>query len=117
MKSSALSPYLSCICNARAVAINPALTPSKSLYKHREDVSAEADYRQLEASAAAKTDLPSRVVVIGMSDDVGDPRTNGLLLKEETQTVLLDMGNQIELPYYAMIAGLVRQLAVTARPA
>jgi predicted esterase YcpF (UPF0227 family) len=107
--------YLARVCNARAVIVNPSLTPSKSLQKYGETVETLAGYQRLEALELVQTNLPPRVVVIGMKDDVVDPRTNGLLLKNQTQTVLLEMGHRIEPAFYNTIAGLIRQLAVLPR--
>jgi predicted esterase YcpF (UPF0227 family) len=103
--------YLARVCNVRAVLINPALAPSSSLHKHGENAATLAGYQQLEAAEKVQVHRPARVVVIGLRDDVVDPRTNGLLLKDDVQTVMLDMGHRVEPAYVETIAGLARQLA------
>jgi predicted esterase YcpF (UPF0227 family) len=103
--------YLARVCNARAVLVNPALKPSGSLHKYDESAATLAGYAQLEATEKAQAHRPERVVVIGTRDEVVDPRTNGLTLKDEAQTVMLDMGHRIEPAYVETIAGLVRALA------
>lgn len=103
--------YLALTCNRPAVIVNPTLTPSASLRKYGENAQVLAGYKHLEALAQSATHRPARIVVVGMRDDVVDPRPNGLSMKGEVTTVMLDMGHRIEPAFYDTIAGLVRQSA------
>lgn len=100
--------------NAPAVIVNPATKPSTSLHKYGEDANVLATYERFEAQVDAQPHRPSRVVVLGSRDDVVDPRANGLLLKDNTETVWLDMGHRIEPAFYETIATLVRATAAQA---
>lgn len=103
--------YLALVSNLPAVIVNPSLRPSASLHKYGELPKVLAGYKHLEALAESALFRPSRVVVVGMLDDVVDPRTNGLLLREGVSTVMLNMGHRIDPAFYGTIAGLVQELA------
>lgn len=105
------SNYLALTANVPAVIVNPTLQPSVSLHNYGENARVLAGYKHLEALTAQTRHRPTRIVVVGIRDDVVDPRTNGLLLKEEATTVMLDMGHRIEPAFYQTIAELVRKLA------
>lgn len=94
-----------------AVIVNPSIQPSGSLHKYGEDAKVLAAYQSLEAQERARLNEPRRVVVLGSRDEVVDPRTNGMLLKGNTETVWVDMGHRIEPAFYGTIADLVRGLA------
>jgi predicted esterase YcpF (UPF0227 family) len=102
--------HLALLNNVPAVIVNPALRPSSSLHKYGEDALVLAGYKHLEALTEQAQHRPSRSVVVGTRDDVVDPRTNGMTLRDGVTTVLLDMGHRIEPAFYPTIAGLVRQL-------
>jgi predicted esterase YcpF (UPF0227 family) len=97
--------------NAPSIIVNPSTKPSTSLHKYGEDAKSLASYERFEAQIDAQPHRPSRVVVLGSRDNVVDPRTNGLLLKDNTETVWLDMGHRIEPAFYGTIAALVRATA------
>lgn len=97
--------------NVPAIIVNPSTKPSASLHKYGESEKVLAAYQRFEAQVEAGPHRPPRVVVLGSRDDVVDPRTNGLLLKENTETVWLDMGHRIEPAFYETIAALIRGAA------
>lgn len=103
--------YLSRKFNVPAVIVNPALSPSTSLQKYGEDSKVLESFKRFETQIEAQSHRPARVVVLGSRDDVVDPRTNGLLLKDNTETVWLDMGHRIEPAFYDTIADIIRKTA------
>lgn len=103
--------FLALTAGVDAVIVNPTLTPSSSLVKYGESLEVLTAYKELQARAAAAPHKPQRVVVVGMRDDVVDPHTNGLQLKDVSSTVMLEMGHRIEPAFYGTIADLARKLA------
>lgn len=103
--------YLALTWNVRAVIVNPSLRPSATLHKYGENERVLAAYKDLEAMTDLAQHRPPRIVVVGLRDDVVDPRSNGLTLKDGVTTVMLDMGHRIAPAFYDTIAGLVLQQA------
>lgn len=95
--------------NVPAVLVNPSIKPSASLHKYGEAEPVLASFQRFESQIEAYSARPSRVVVLGARDEVVDPRTNGLLLRENTETVWLDMGHRVEPAFYETIAAIVRK--------
>lgn len=103
--------YFGRVKNLRTVVINPALTPSTSLEKYNEPAEVLTAYAALEKEVVESLNAPVRAVVIGLKDDVVDPHTNGLTLRDNTQTIFLDMGHRVEPAFYDTVAGVVKAIS------